>query len=88
MKDDKGLYYYPFPANTRVRMYVVKDGPDICFRLWNADDAKLWEEHGWVPYDAVRQASSMYNKNGSFDPGKAYDIKIAEALIKDELKSP
>jgi hypothetical protein len=37
-------------------MYVrAKDGA-IWFRLWNADDTALWDEHGWVPYEAVRQA--------------------------------
>jgi len=84
MKDNKGIYYYPFPDNKRVHMYVQKSGPDICFRLWNADDASLWDQHGWVPYDAICQASKMYKKKGAFDPQNAYDIKIAEALIKEE----
>jgi len=88
MKDDRGIYYYPFPANTRVRMYVQKNGTDICFRIWNSDDDRLWEEHGWVPYDAICQASKMYGKKGSFDPNHAYDIKVAEALIKEESELP
>jgi hypothetical protein len=53
------------------------------FRLWNADDPKLWEEHGWVPYDAIRQAQAMYTGKG-FDPRYAYDIEVAKALIKEQ----
>ncbi|QTA82886.1 Uncharacterized protein dnl_52720 [Desulfonema limicola] len=88
MKDDRGIFYYPFPGNKRVRMYVQKNGNDICFRLWNTDDSELWEKHGWVPYDAICQASEMYKKKGVFDPKGAYDIKIAEVLIKEESKTP
>ena len=43
MKDANGLYYYPFPQNKRVRMYVKKENKTIYFRLWNAEDEKLWE---------------------------------------------
>ena len=64
MKDDRGLYYYPFPRNKRVRMYVRKSDGDVCFRLWNADDESLWEEHGWVPHDAVKQAATMFSGKG------------------------
>jgi hypothetical protein len=83
MKDNKGIYYYPFPQNKRVRMYVRTVGADICFRMWNADDEKLWEEHGWVSYEAVKQAAGMYEGKG-FNPGKTYDIEAAKALIRDE----
>ena len=83
MKDELGLYYYPFPQNTRVRMYVREAQGSVLFRLWNADDPKLWEEHGWVPYDAIRQAQAMYTGKG-FDPRYAYDIEVARALIKEE----
>ena len=80
MKDKRGLYYYPFPANKNVRMYVrARDGV-IWFRLWNADDAALWDEHGWVPYEAVKQAQALYDGN-SFDPDQAYDLQLAKALI-------
>ena len=82
MKDERGLYYYPFPANKKVRMYVrAKDGA-VWFRLWNADDPKLWDEHGWVPYEAVRRARAMYD-GGSFDPDQAYDLPTAQALIDE-----
>lgn len=86
MKDNRGLYYYPFPQNTRVRMYVRSNGQDICFRLWNTDDEDIWEKHGWVPYEAIRQASAMYGKGKAFDPNHAYDINVAKALIKEEEK--
>lgn len=83
MRDKIGLYYYPFPANKNVRMYVrAKDGA-IWFRLWNADDAALWDEHGWVAYEAVKQAQAIYD-GSSFDPDQAYDLQIAKALI-DEI---
>lgn len=82
MKDKLGFYYYPFPQNKRVRMYVRKKGSEICFRLWNPDDPKLWEEHGWVPYGAIKQAAGIYRGDG-FDPHKAYDIEIAKTLVKE-----
>jgi len=82
MKDNRGFYYYPFPRNKKVRMYVRDKDGTIWFRLWNADDAKLWEEHGWVPYGAVKQAQAMY-EGESFDPAQAYDLNAAKALIKE-----
>ena len=83
MKDKRGLYYYPFPQNKRVRMYVRKQADIIEFRLWNQDDPKLWKEHGWLSYDAILQASDMH-KGGDFKPKQAYDIEIANALMKDQ----
>lgn len=82
MKDDRGLYYYPFPHNKRVRMYVCIENGDICFRFWNHDDPDLWKEHGWVPYDAILKATEMY-QGKNFDPKSAYDINLAKALIKE-----
>lgn len=87
MKDKIGLYYYPFPTNKRVHMYVKKSGKNVSFRMWRADDEKLWEEHGWVPHEAILQASEMFSGN-SFDPKAAYDIHIARALIRDEGEEP
>lgn len=83
MKDKLGLYYYPYPQNKRVRMYVLRRDEEICFRLWNADDPQLWEQHGWVPYEAIQKAAGMYDKKGGFDPHQAYDLAIAEALLKE-----
>ena len=83
MKDERGLYYYPYPQNKRVRMYVSRRSDDICFRLWNADDLQLWEQHGWIPYGAIQQAAGMYGKKGGFDPHQAYDLDVAEALLQE-----
>lgn len=82
MKDERGLYYYPFPTNKRVRMYVRRGDDDIEFRLWNQDDDLMWEKHGWVPYDAILQAQKMY-QGGSFDPKTAYDRGLAKSLIEE-----
>jgi hypothetical protein len=86
MKDDLGLYYYPFPLNKRVRMYVREMGGEIGFRMWNLDDPQLWEEHGWIHYDAIKQAQKMYAVK-DFDPKQAYDIQIAQALIKEDKRA-
>lgn len=83
MKDERGLYYYPFPQNRRVRMYVRVVDDTIGFRLWNEDDPELWLQHGWVPYGAIQQASALY-KGGDFDPNQAYDIEIAKELLRGE----
>ena len=82
MKDDRGLYYYPFPRNKRVRMYVRRQQDQIEFRLWHQDEPDLWDSHGWVPIDAIIQAQAMY-QGGPFDPKKAYDLNLAEALLKE-----
>ncbi len=84
MKDEKGIYYFPFPQNKRVRMYVREDPGTVCFRLWNLDDEKMWATHGWVPYEAIREAAGMYSKD-NFDPDKAYDIHVARAVLKEHL---
>ena len=82
MKDERGLYYYPFPRNQKVRMYVrARDGV-IWFRLWNSDDAGLWDEHGWVPFEAVKQAQAIYDGD-AFDPAQAYDLQVAKRLIEE-----
>ena len=82
MKDERGVYYYPFPQNKRVRMYVTEQDGDICFRLWNQDDPELWMEHGWLPYAAIKQAAKMVDKK-KFDPDHAYDINAARALLEE-----
>ena len=85
MKDDKGLYYYPFPQNKRMRMYIRSSGNTVEFRMWHADDPGLWDAHGWVPWEAIEQAIPMYAGKG-FDPKQAYDIRVARALIREDLK--
>jgi hypothetical protein len=81
MKDSIGLYYNPYPQNKKVRVYVRESDGMIWFRLWNHDDPKLWEEHGWVPYGAIKQAIGMYQGKG-LDPEKVYDLEVAKMLIK------
>ncbi|MFZ1986218.1 MAG: hypothetical protein WAU91_17530 [Desulfatitalea sp.] len=82
MKDDRGLYYFPFPGNKHVRMYVRQGPEEIQFRMWNQDDPQMWESHGWVPHLAIVQALAFY-KGGPFDPKKAYDLNLAKALLKE-----
>jgi hypothetical protein len=86
VKDDKGLYYYPFPQNRNVRMYVRREGGDVAFRMWNLEDPGLWKAHGWVPYTAIRQAAVMFDGR-QFDPNQAYDIGVAKALLAEDPKS-
>lgn len=86
MKDKNGLYYYPFPQNKSVHMYVRESEGTIWFRLWNANDPELWEQHGWIPYEAIREAQSQY-KGNQFDPKRAYDIEIAKRLLRDSTES-
>ena len=83
MKDQRGLYYYPFPQNKNVRMYVRKQEDVVCFRMWNSDDPELWVEHGWVPFQAIRQAAAMY-EGKEFDPNAAYDIQAANDLLSEK----
>jgi len=85
MKDDRGIYYYPYPNNKKTRMYIKKSEGVIWFRLWNREIPELWDEHGWVPYDAILQASNIYEKSHSnFDPRIAYDIEVAKALLGEK----
>ena len=86
MKDDLGLYYYPNPLNKDFRMYVREMQGETCFRMWSAEDSKLWEDHDWVPYGAVKKATEMY-EGQAIDPKQAYDIEIARALLKEAKKA-
>jgi hypothetical protein len=86
MKDERGLYYYPVPANKRVRAYVREDHGEILFRLWNTDDPKLWAEHGWVPWEAIQNAAALYT-SGNFKPNETYDLALARELIREDRSS-
>jgi hypothetical protein len=83
MKDNNGLYYYPNPLNKKFRMYVRQEGDEVFFRLWNAEEPALWQDHGWVPYGAICKAAEMY-AGKTIDPKQAYDINVAKALLKHE----
>lgn len=83
MKDEYGLYYYPNPLQKQFRMYVREIDGEIQFRLWNAQDPELWQQHGWVPYAAILEAAKIYAGN-SLEPKQAYDIEIARALVKQD----
>ncbi len=64
-------------------MYVRAEGDTLFFRLWNSEDPRLWEDHGWIPYDAVRQAQAMYEQKNDFNPKQAYDPEVARAVLKE-----
>ena len=83
MKDRIGIFYYPFPDNKRVRMYVREKDGEIEFRMRNEDDPRKGTDHGWIPYGAIQQAQVLYAKKGRFDPQRAYDIQVAKVLIRD-----
>ena len=87
MKDDRGLYYHPYPQNHKIRVYVRKPLVEIEFRMWNDADPELWKQHGWVPYDAIRMAATMY-KGDKFDARRVYDISVAKELIATESGDP
>jgi len=84
MKDERGVYYYPNLQNKKIRTYVRREKGEIFFRLLNSDDPGLWEEHGWLPYEAIKQATAL-NKNQNFDSKQVYDINMAKVLL-DEKK--
>lgn len=88
MQDDKGPFYYPFPENKKVRMYVKDEAGEVWFRLWNRDDDKLWDDHGWVPWGAIQKAQEMYAnaKKSGFDPKAAYDLEVAKLMLKESKK--
>lgn len=84
MKDNRGIYYYPYPANNRVKMYVRDNNGVIEFRLHNEDDPKLYEEHGWITYEIAKQAAAMYEGKGLRNPLKLYDFEAAEYALANQ----
>jgi hypothetical protein len=82
MKDNQGLYYYPYPQSKGVRMYVRRFGDNIEFRMWKRDDPNLWEEHGWISHEAIVQAAKRFEKK-AFNPNQAYDVEVAKALLDE-----
>lgn len=86
MKDDKGLYYYPVLQNRKLRMYVRLNEDEIEFRLWDQADKSLWDEHGWIPWTAIKQAADLYKKEGrkGAPPTHLYDLNVAKGLLREE----
>lgn len=85
MKDERGVYYYPNPAEKLVRMYVRERYGDVEFRLWNQEHPEIWERHDWLPHEVVVEAAREYAKRGAgADPLEMYDINVAKRLLKDE----
>ncbi len=88
MKDEKGLYYYPKPGDTKVRVYVRRgEDSNIEFRLWQIDHPEVWERHEWLPASVIEKAAEMYKQMGrgeaGSDPMMLYDIKVGEALLAE-----
>ncbi len=85
MQDHRGLYYFPVLGNRKIRMYVRPNKQEVEFRMWDQDDETLWEEHGWVPWSAIQQASELYEKEGrkGRPPIHLYDMDAAIRLIRD-----
>lgn len=83
MRDKKGSYYYPVPANKRVKMYVRDNEGTIEFRLHNEDDPQLWEEHGWISYEMAKRAAEMYDRPG-VNPLVLYDFDVALHILTND----
>ncbi|MEZ0575762.1 hypothetical protein [Halodesulfovibrio aestuarii] len=84
MKDQLGHYYHPAPNDKKTRVYVRRNADDIEFRLWRLDNEQVWDQHGWVPYEAIKQAAEMYKGMGrDVDPMLFYDISVAKVLLNE-----
>ncbi len=88
MKDDRGLYYFPYPSNKRIKMYVRLGADDVEFRPWDDDDPNLWDEHGWAPFRAILAAAELAKKEGAGNgpPMEMYDVQVAIRLLKDHIQ--
>lgn len=86
MEDSLGLYYYPYPADVRSRVYVRSGTEGIEFRLWHAEHHMVWEKHGWVPQAALEQAAALYRAQGQANPMALYDTAVANALIQEKIR--
>ena len=85
MKDERGLYYYPAPQNTRIKMYVREQFGTVEFRMANLDFPEVWERHGWLPYEEIEMAAALYKERGrGQDPLVLYDLNVARRLIGDD----
>lgn len=88
MRDDRGLYYYPNPADPRSRVYVRQGENGIEFRLWHAEHPMVWDKHAWISQTVLEQAAAAYREMGEgADPMALYDIAVARVLLKEEARS-
>ncbi len=84
MKDERGLFYYPDPADRQTRVYVAIEDNEVHFRIWRDDRPDVWDRHGWVPYSAIQQAAELYRQMGrEADPMLLYDIAVAKVLLRE-----
>lgn len=87
MRDERGIYYFAEPGNTKARVYVKKGkNGEILFRLWEADHPEVWEGHPWLSYDIITQAASLYReeRNSNSNPLRLYDMAVAKNLLANE----
>ena len=88
MQDKNGIFYYPYPENKRIRMYVREQEGSIEFRLANADHPEIWERHGWIDMDIIKRGAKIFKeeRKGKADPTAIYDLETAWFLIKESKK--
>lgn len=86
MRDEQGVYYLPNPQNRRIKMYVrLAANGQIEFRMDNADVPEIWQKHGWMPMQAVKQAAAMYKEKGrEANPLAFYDEVVARAVLNEQ----
>lgn len=84
MHQPEGPFYYPYPGNKRIRMYVRDHEGVIEFRLHNVDHPEIWESHGWLDMDIIKRGAKMFaDRGGQADPIQIYDQETARFLIKE-----
>ncbi|AGW12596.1 hypothetical protein [Megalodesulfovibrio gigas] len=85
MQDELGFYYYPNPSQHDTRCYVRKNQQgNIEFRLWNRQEPRLWEQHGWLSLEIIRQAAGRYSdRQPDKNPMLLYDEAVARMLLAE-----
>lgn len=88
MQDKNGIFYYPYPHNKRIRMYVREENGTVEFRLANADHPEIWERHGWLDMDLIKRGAQMFKaeRDPKTDPTAIYDLQTAAYLLKEAKK--
>ena len=80
MQDQRGVYFYPNPALKTTRMYVRESPQGIEFRLYSSENPEIWERHGWITREVVRQAAALYT--GANSPLLLYDEEVAREVLR------